>query len=340
MLHWTERHLGGAPDCVAFAPGRVVIWGDPSSETPMWTTPSSAGVTIAMRTTWRGAHLDNVDDREQVALDLDELPTPADLAEAPSWLRFMVGGIAVVQGYLAQHGAPALTPFHAAFHSDLPREAGLAAGTALCVAWVELLAHWADVSLQPHDVVILVGAIQTEWLAQPARPHDVWAILLGSPTKLVRCDRGTAGPVPISPLDGHLWLVDCGVRGRPQSTASVPPQLAPSLHDIVPTDPTVIGRWLDALHTIDVANHTHVRIPGIDAFVDHLHRVPGVLGACRLSTGDGRWLLLSTDGNQSYDDFAPQRTEYHQNTGRTAVFHPIGRAGTPHVQRFHTHPRV
>ncbi len=66
----------------------------------------------------------------------------------------------------------AANAFAASFHSDIPRQVGLAGSSAVLTAFVRALARWFDLELRPHELAELTWRAEVDVLGIRAGPMD------------------------------------------------------------------------------------------------------------------------------------------------------------------------
>ncbi len=217
VLQDRVRHgLDRAPAVLVRAPGRLNVIGEHTDYIGGMSLPAAIdrSVVVGLHGVEGDSQLRSLDAPGAWRFDPGVALEPAALAaDAPDWVRYMLGSIAVFVDHVAGGGAPpsaVLPPFAAAVAGDVPTGAGLSSSAALTVAWMNALAAWSDIPLDGPTTIALAQRVEHRWLGVHCGALDQTASQMGRAGHLLLVDF-QPDPMSITPVRSALpdatWLV-------------------------------------------------------------------------------------------------------------------------------------
>ena len=204
-----SRHFGGAPDGVAFAPGRVNLMGEhvDYNEGLVLPMPLAVGTAVAWRA-WPGEEIDAValdcgEARDRVRISAIETVSPAD------WRSYLRGMTAEMRA----HALP-IAGAQLAIAGSIPRGAGLSSSASLCVALGRALTAAAGAGdPDPIQIALAAQAAEHQWAKVRCGIMDQIAVAAGTPGSalLLDCRNLAIRPVAL-PAEWAVMIVQSGVR--------------------------------------------------------------------------------------------------------------------------------
>ncbi|MEC8194353.1 MAG: galactokinase [Myxococcota bacterium] len=202
-----RAHMGGAPDVVSWAPGRINVIGGHTDYNGGLALPGAINrwISVALRR--------RADDRVRVrSLDFGgELSGDRGSLEATnaSWSRFVVGCITVFEEH-----TPLPSGLDAVFAGDVPDGAGLSSSAALTVAWMTALRAWTGAAIDDATLVRMAQQVEHRFLGVQCGLLDQIGSLMAEPDSLLLVDFADLRVEPVSVgLKGVRWVVlHSGVR--------------------------------------------------------------------------------------------------------------------------------
>lgn len=211
-----EQALSRPVEVLARAPGRLNVIGEHTDYIGGLSLPAAIdrSIMVGLHRSAEGITLHSLDAPGTWTTSLDTPLRPHTLpADAPDWVRYMLGSIAVFVAHVAgpeQPPSAVLQPFTAAVAGDVPTGAGLSSSAALTVAWMNALAGWADHALAPTTIIALARQVEHQWLGVQCGALDQTASQMGRDGHLLMVD---FQPEPLSAtpvraaLSDTVWLV-------------------------------------------------------------------------------------------------------------------------------------
>ena len=199
------KHFGGAPEAVAYAPGRVEVLGNHTdyNEGYVLSAAIDRGTAFLARLAPDAACRVIAGDIEQSA-QFPVSGTPA--APIPQWARYVRG----VFEKLRAHGR-ITRGFHAVFLGNIPLGAGLSSSAALEIASGLALERLYGLSLPPLDLARIGQAAEHEYVGVKCGLLDQISSLFGKENELVMTDFRmlTVETIPLAP---DVCFLVCNTR--------------------------------------------------------------------------------------------------------------------------------
>ncbi len=214
-----ERHVreafaaafGGAPDCIARAPGRVNLIGEHTDYNDGFVLPAAIGVetlVAARRRPDRQVNILAADmDGARTSFDLDQpiLPDPSH-----SWSNYLRGML-----FAMQAGGSELCGADVAVAGSIPRGSGLSSSASFCVATGSAFNALAGLGLSATAIARLAQAAECDFVGMRCGIMDQLASACGQEGHALLIDCRTLACEPVAmPQDLAIVIVQSGiVRG-------------------------------------------------------------------------------------------------------------------------------
>ncbi len=202
-----SAHMGGDPQWVSWAPGRINLIGGHTDYNAGLALPAAINRWISVALRPRNDDLIRVRSLDFGGELCGSLNGFSEVGA--SWQRFVVGSVDV---FGAHHPLP--SGFDAVFTGDVPDGAGLSSSAALTIAWMTVLRAWTGAAIEDLQLTRFAQQVEHEYLGVKCGLLDQIGSLMARPGQLMLVDFQDlrVSPVDIGLKDVSWVVLHSGVR--------------------------------------------------------------------------------------------------------------------------------
>ena len=289
--------MGGEPEWVSWAPGRINLIGGHTDYNDGLALPAAINrwISVALRP------------RDDAKIRVRSLDFGGELVGSidgfgpieASWQRFVAGSVGV---FGAHHTLP--SGFDAVFTGDVPDGAGLSSSAALTIAWMTVLRAWTGVEIEDIRLTQYAQQVEHQYLGVKCGLLDQIGSLMARPGQVMLVDFRDLAVTPVDiGLSDVSWVVlHSGVRRELAGSAYLErvQQCQEGLRKAQALNPSVRGMRDLRLSMLDNDRPTSRRLRHV---ITENRRVLEAVDAVRVGDASAVGRILSAAHRSLRDDY-------------------------------------